>query len=106
MDKEKLRQKKLKKQKKRKEILKGKEEFVNNQKKYLKERMQIFEAGKEVRYWKTHFHFHKWSKLGVKKPEGGFRVVGKICNMCGKKKMNTDWIKIAKKIVGFLFFRK
>ena len=106
MDKEKLRQKKLEKRKRRNEILKGKEEFVNNQKKHFKERMQIFEAGKEVRYWKNHFHFHKWSKLGVKKPEGGFRVVGKICNMCGKKKMNTDWIKIAKKIIGFLFFRK
>ena len=106
METEKLRQKKLKKQKIRERKLAGKKLNELNQKKYLKERMQIFEAGKEVRYWKTHFHFHKWSKLGVKKPEGGFRVVGKICNMCGKKKMNTDWIKIAKKIIGFLFFRK
>jgi len=106
MDTEKLRKKKFKKQLKRKVALEGKKKNILNNKKHLSVKMKIFEAGKELRYWKNHFHFHKWSKLGVKKPEGGFRVIGKICNKCGKRKMNTDWKKIAKKIIGFLSFRK
>lgn len=98
---EELRIKRWRKTLKRRKKLEGKRRHLLQMQAVAKRRAAWHEATKDLRYWRQHWHLHKWEKL-VKGHEGKIVAIGKICNKCGKTKMAKNWSMFFKTLLRFL----
>lgn len=94
MNSEQLRKKRAKKASSRKDKKYQGNFFVRKQ---IEEMDKAHKLLGVIKDWQKKSHEHQWTIMATKNPDGSFKHIGKVCNLCGKRKFKASYL-IRKKI--------